>query len=151
VAANHVTARVGTQTSELTTLLPRNPAYRIVNEDVPGNEQAGQYRIELDDSGSAESYFLHVATGYDDGEQRLATQLVEQGNQLRVTITHPQRGSATIVFEKGMTSQGGSIALGSGAPMPLNDNVQGIHVDDDGPHWDGEGGDSIFANGFESR
>ncbi|WP_395682160.1 hypothetical protein [Dokdonella sp.] len=150
IAANRVTARVGTQTSELTTLLPRNPAYRIVNEGTPGDEQAGQYRIELDDSGSTESYFLHVATGYDDGEQRVATQLVEQGNQLRVTITHPQRGSATIVFEKGMASQGGSIALGSGAPMPLNDYVQGIHVDDDGPHWDGEGGDSIFTNGFES-
>ena len=151
VAANRVTARVGTQTSELTTLLPRNPSYRVVNEDVPGHEQAGQYRIELDDTGSAESYFLHVATGYDDGEQRLTTQLVEQGNQLRLTITHPVRGSATIVFEKGMTSQGGSIAIGSAAAVPLNDYVQGIRVDDDGPHWDGDASiDPIFANGFES-
>ncbi|MGN6518464.1 MAG: hypothetical protein ACTHK2_03465 [Dokdonella sp.] len=149
VDANRVTARVGEQTSELTTLLPRNPSYRIVNEDRPGDEQVGQYRLELDDAGSAESYFLHVATGYDDGEARRAMQLVEQGNQFTLSITHPVRGSATIVFEKGMTSHGGSIALGNGAASLLNEYVQGIRVDDDGPHWDGDGGDSIFASGFD--
>lgn len=151
IASNRVTARVGTQTSELTTLLPRNPSYRIVDEDTPGDEQAGQFRIELDDAGSAESYFLHVASGYDDGEQPLASQLVEQGNQLIVTITHPVRGSATVVFEKGMASHGGSIAIGAGAAITLNEYVQGIRVDDDGPHWDGDGGDLIFAYGFEVR
>lgn len=68
VQGNRVTVPAGTQTAELITMLPRSPAFRVVNEDVPGHGEAGQYRVELDDSGRADGYFLNVSTGYDAGE-----------------------------------------------------------------------------------
>ena len=146
VTGNRVTATLGDQTSELITMLPLNPTYRIVNEDVPGHELAGQHRLELDHIGAAESYFLNVLTGYDTGEARFTVQLVEDSERFTLRVNHPQRGSATIVLRKGMDSTGGSVSINGGVPIALREDVQGIVVDDEGPHW---AGDPIFDDGFD--
>ena len=148
---NRLDATVGTQKSELITLIPSNPyaaaspAVRIFNEDQPGDAQAGQYRLELDTSGTQDAYFLNVVTGYDTGEAALAATLQDLGDHWQITLTHPTRGSATVVLQKGMTSSGGSVQFGSGAVTPLRGDVQGIRVTDAGPVWDT---DIIFHDGF---
>jgi hypothetical protein len=143
---NRLAATLGTQTAELITLLPAAPTFRVINEDLPGDEQAGQYRLELDSTGSAESYFLNVVTGYDAGEAPLAANLTDNGASWTLSLSHPVRGSASLTLVKGMTSIGGSLTIGA-ATTPLRSDVQGIAVSDARPVW--ADGDAVFANGFE--
>jgi len=143
---NRLAATLGTQSAELITLLPAAPTFRVVNEDLPGDEQAGQYRLELDVVGSAESYFLNVVTGYDAGEAPLSASLADNGASWTLSLTHPTRGSASLTLVKGMTSTGGSVTIGA-ATTSLRSDVQGITVTDARPVW--ADGDPVFANGFE--
>lgn len=143
---NRLAAPLGTQTSELITLLPASPVFRVIHEDRPGDEQAGQYRLELDSIGTTESYFINVVTGYDTGEAPLAANLTDNGSSWTLTLSHPVRGQATVVLPKGMTSAGGSVAINQGVPTPLRDDVQGISVTSDRPVWNNGG---LFADSFE--
>jgi hypothetical protein len=146
IAGNRVTATIGSQASQLVTLAPSNPAYRVVDEDVPADERAGQFRLELDDSGTVDSHFLHVFTGYDAGEAPMVVDVDESATGWVLTLSHPVRGTAVVGLNKGMDSIGGTIAVGDAAAQPLSHAVQGIHVGDDGPVWHRE---PIFADGFE--
>ena len=147
VTANRVAATLGTQTSELITLLPSSPAYRVFNEDRPGDEQAGQHRIELDQVGSADAYFLNIVTGYDAGEAAMAVSLVDNGASWTLTMTHPVRGQAVVTLMKGMGSTGGSVAIGGAPAIPLRSDVQGIQVTRERPVWDAA---FLFRDGFET-
>jgi hypothetical protein len=146
-SGNRVSATVGGQVAELITLLPAAPVFRIVNEDIPGNELYGQYRLELDSSGSTESYFLNIVQGRDSGAPALTAVLQDNGSSWTVQLSHPVQGTASIVLQKGMLSQGGSVAIGAAAPVALNAGMQGISVGSDGPVWAGL--DDIFADSFE--
>lgn len=148
VAGNHVQAVNTDQTTELITLVPPQPTYRIVNEDRPGDEQVGQFRLELDSVGSAESYFLQVIHGRDAGAPALAAQLTDAADRWTIQLTGPNAHSATITLIKGMASTGGSVAIDGGAAQPLRVDVQGITVTADGPVWDADG--LLFRNGFET-
>ncbi len=145
-STNRVAAALGTQTSELITLLPTSPSYRVLNEDRPGDEEAGQYRVELDQSGSTDAYFLNLVTGYDAGEAALTANLVDNGASWTITLSHPTRGNASIVLMKGMSSSGGSIAINGGAATPLRETVQPISVTSERPVW---GSSGLFGDGFE--
>lgn len=153
-SGSRMIATVGTQRAELLTLLPpspyaaASPNVRVVDERQPGDEQAGQFRLELDSRGQTESYFLNVVTGYDAGEARIEASLQDLSDHWVLTLQHPTRGSATIEFSKGMSSTGGSVRIGSGSATALAQTVQGMRVTEDGPVWDGEV-DTIFANGFD--
>lgn len=152
--ADRMAATIGTQRAELVTLLPvhpyaaSSPGVRVVDERQPGDEQAGQFRLELDSTGQAESYFLNIVTGYDTGEAHIEASLQDANDHWVLTLQHPVRGSATIEFAKGMQSSGGSVRIGSGDTLPLSGAVQGMHVTESGPVWDGDG-DAIFADGFD--
>jgi len=154
--SDRLAADIGDQRSELIALIPSNafaagnPHLRIFNEDRPGYANEGQYRLELDSVGSAESYFLNVITGYDAGDAPLHADLHDEGDRWRIELSHPARGSAHVVLMKGMDSFGGSIQIDDGPVVPLNDAVQEMIVTSDGPVWSGgEAGDAIFASGFE--
>lgn len=146
VTANRVRASAGSATNELITLLPASPGYRIVNEDVPGDEESGQHRVELRQTGASDQYFLHVLTAYDSGEAALVATLTDNGGSWTLTLSHPTRGSATVVLNKGMDSTGGSIAINGGALQPLLERVQGISVGANGPVWESL---TLFRDGFE--
>ena len=148
--ANSVTATIGDQAVDLRTLLPAAPTFRVVNEDAAGNPAAGQFRLELDSSGSLENYFLHVITGRDVGEASVAATLTDLGDRWSIALTHPTRGNATVVLMKGMDSTGGSVAIGPQAATPLYAGVQGISVTSSGPVWESLTPDRLFANGFEA-
>jgi len=146
-SGNRLSATVGTQTAELITLLPAAPGFRVVDEDLPGDEQAGQFRLELDSIGSSESYFLNVVTGYDAGEASLSATLTDNGASWTLALSHPTRGNASLTLIKGMTSSGGSLSIGA-ATTPLRDDVQGISVSSELPVWSDAG--AIFDDGFEA-
>jgi hypothetical protein len=151
---DRISAAAGTQTSELTTLVPATPyktasTFRIINERTANSsdddKNVAQFRVELDSKGTLESYFLNVVTGYDAGEAKIAASVQEFTDHWVVTLTHPTRGNATVTLMKGMTSTGGSVQIGAGAAVPLRSDVQGISVTDDGPIWET---DFIFKDGF---
>ena len=146
--ANRASAVVGEQVAELITLLPASPAYRVINEDVVGAELYGQHRLELDSSGSVESYFLNVVHGRDVGATALAASLTDNGGSWTLTLSDPQQGSVSVLLQKGMSSSGGSVAFGATAPVALNPGVQGIQVTNDGPVW-ASLADLIFADDFQ--
>ena len=131
-----VTAVNGGQTTDLITLVPAAPTYRIFNEDRPGHEQSGQYRLELDSTGSAESYFLQVIHGRDNGAPALTATVSENSGGWAVQLNGANSQSATITLVKGMTSTGGSIAINGGTAVPLRSDVQNISVTSDRPVWE---------------
>jgi hypothetical protein len=131
----------------LITLLPTSPIYRVVHEDRPGDEEAGQYRVELDQSGSADAFFLNIVTGYDAGESALAASLVDNGTSWTLTLSHAVRGQAVVTLMKGMASTGGSIAIDGVPAMSLRPDVQGIAVTSERPVWEAA---FLFRDGFES-
>lgn len=145
--ANRVAATLGTQTSELITLLPTLPSFRIFNEDRAGDEEAGQHRVELDQIGATDAYFLNIITGYDSGEAALGANLVDNGASWTITLTHPLRGNASIVLNKGMSSVGGSISINGSEAVPLRESVQGISVTSERPVWEAT---YLFRDGFET-
>jgi hypothetical protein len=148
VNGSRVQAVNGTQTTELITLVPAAPVYRVINEDRPNDEQAGQFRLELDSIGSAESYFLQIVHGRDNGAPALLTNVTDNPGNWIIQIIGPNQQSATLTLDKGMTSSGGTIAINGGSTEPLRANVQGISVTSERPVW--EPGDRFFANGFEA-
>lgn len=126
------------------TLLPAAPSFRIVNEDLPGDEQAGQFRLELDSVGTSDSYFLNVITGYDAGEAALNASLTDNGASWTLTLSHPTRGNASLTLLKGMASSGGNLTIGA-TSTPLRADVQGISVTSERPVWRARG------RGFRKR
>src|SRR5262249_9023484 len=134
---NHVLAQHNGQALRVTTLVPAAPTTRIVDERQGATDGVGQWRVEIDTSGAAQSYFLHVLAPRDGGEADLLSQVVDSGSSYTITLMHPTKGAATIVLQKGMTSSGGTIQVSSSQCMTqgLTSAIQDIAVTDDGPHW----------------
>lgn len=147
LSANRASAAVGGQIAELITLLPANPQFRVVDEDRAGAELYGQHRLELDASGSVENYFLNVVHGRDSGAAALSATLVDNGSSWTLQLSDAQQGTASVLLNKGMASQGGSVSFGA-APVALSNAVQGITVTSAGPVW-AQQQEAIFANGFD--
>ena len=64
----------------------------------------------------------------------LTASVEESSTEYRVTLTHPSRGSAVVVFRKGIDALGGSFgyaASGSPSPSPLMDGIQTQHITDE--------------------
>jgi hypothetical protein len=123
---------VGDQRLELLTLLPVNPAYRVIKE----GGDVGQYRLEYDVSGSAESYLLNVISLRDQSDAPItATLSQEQGDEVwKIRLSHPSRGTVEIQLRQGLTSQGGSVTIG-GITRNLRSDVQSMIIGDNGPMW----------------
>lgn len=150
LAASALTASIGEQVVDLITLLPDTPNYRVVDEDAAGNAAAGQFRLELDSQGSAESYFLNVISGRDSDELAVTASLQDLGDRWLISLQHPERGSASVQLARGMSSRGGSVSLNGAAASGLNDEVQTLSVDRDGPRWQRLPPARVFRDGFEA-
>jgi hypothetical protein len=124
----------GDQTLRVTTLLPPATTRRVLAE----GGTIGQYRAEIETSGSVESYFLHVLQGRGAGAEPLALALSETGGAYTLTLTDGARGQAVVTFAKGMASTGGTFGFAaSGTPTAaaLRGDVQPMNVTTDGPAW----------------
>ena len=136
LGSGKATATVGTQRMDLKTLLPAAPVYRVVQE----GGAVGQFRLEYDVSGTEQSYLLNVVSARDGTESEVTASLVDLGGSWQLTLSHPQKGSATIEFVKGENSSGGSIRINQGSQVALLTSVQPMQITDNGPVWQGQTG-----------
>ena len=136
---NQVSSSLANEKLIMTTLLPQNPSYEVFHE----GSAVGQYRLELNTSGSAASYFLHVIQLGDAQMNALPLSLTETATAFELTLD----GNHQVSLNKGMQSTGGTLTINQ-VVHELSDCVQNIRVDDSGPHW-GEPGCVIFKDGFE--
>lgn len=125
---NRATCTVGTQALTMSTLVPAQRSYRVVDE---GAHVYSQHRIEVDTTpGTAQSYIVTVLQAHDAGATPLTPTVAEDGTSYTVTLN----GATSVTFAKGMTSTGGSVRIG-GASTPLRTTVQTMAVTGDGPTW----------------
>ncbi|MCX5747751.1 MAG: heparinase II/III family protein [Proteobacteria bacterium] len=130
----------GDQALRVQTLLPAKPTVRLIDERLAKDDRIGQQRLEIETSGSAETYFLHVLHARDasgPGSKDVDAALVPTATGWNLTITGGQgaTGTTTIALARGMKSTGGTIATPGCAAHALADYVQNIRVTDDGPIW----------------
>ena len=92
-----------------------------------------------------------MISGRTTGESAVAATLTDLGDRWSIALSHPTRGTATVVLLKGMTSQQGSIAIGAQQAVPLHGGVQTIQVTTDGPQWETLPAGRVFYNGFEGN
>lgn len=149
--ANHILVVNGDQALRLTTLVPVNPTYRVVEE----GGRVGQFRLEAETSGAAQSYFLHVLQGRDANGADIEASVSETNDQFIVQLRDGTRGGARLVFQKGSQSTGGGFAFSAGGPpesvTPFLDRIQGITVTDAGPVWENSSGGDAPAARTPSR
>jgi len=135
LSGNTATFTTQGQTLKVYTLLPAAPGYNVVNE---GNQ--AQQRLEIRDTGQAQSYILNVLQGRDSstGQDFTTATVTDNGTYYSVALQHPTLGSAVITFAKGSTSTGGSFgyaASGNPVPTPLANAVNTPVVSDTGVAW----------------
>jgi len=127
-----VNAVNGTEALRVTTLVPANATRRVIAE----GGSIGQYRLEIDATGT-QSYFLNVMQAKSAAGAELDPQLVDNGSSYTVILN----GSVSITFNKGASSEGGSITM-NGATTNFRSNVQDVTVSqNEGPVWAGAGTD----------
>lgn len=139
VVNNTVTSTVANEKVIMTTLLPQNPNYDVFHE----GGSIGQYRIELNTSGSAESYFLNVIQLGSQSMQTLPMSMNETTTQFQITLDDNHQ----LNFIKGMKSQGGELVI-SQFTHAFSECPQSVQVNASGVYW-GEAACVIFENGFE--
>ncbi len=139
LAGNQWRIERGNERLMLTTLVPSQPVSRVLNE----GSAVGQFRLEVEHSGAAESYFLHVLQMASQSDAMLQPQVQETAQAFTVTLD----ASHQVTFEKGMLSSGGSVNTPQGL-IALQECVQSIGTTLDGVHW-GVPGCVLFKHGFE--
>ena len=121
-----VSAANGDQVLRLNTVWPTNASYRLLNE----GGAIGQDRLEVDSTGSTQSYFLHTLQAKGASDPVLTPSVTDNGSSFTLTLDHPSRGTVTVVLQKGMSSTGGSVN-----GIPLFEGMQETSVNENGPVW----------------
>jgi hypothetical protein len=130
ISGPSATCTLGGSALVMTTLVPpaAQVSYRSVDE---GTSIYHQHRIEVDTTpGTAQSYILTVLQAKGAAAASLTPTVAEDGGSFTVTLD----GSHSVVFQKGMTSSGGSVTVGT-TTTPLRADVQTLTVTDAGPAW----------------
>jgi hypothetical protein len=148
--SQHFTCTDGSQIARQTVLVPASATYRVINErSCSGcDPTAGQYRIEVDNSGATQRYSLDVIQSRASSGSNITASLVDSNpsdptsGAFTVTL-HPPTGSDTIImFNKslcssgvGQCSSGGTIDVAGAGITNLRTNVQSITYSDTGFDW----------------
>jgi len=143
IDATHVDCVNGDQQLAITTLVPAVPASRTIIDESkaasPPPKANAQYRVEINDAPNATlSYTLHVLQAMDTTATKLMASVVDSapGQPASGTYTVTLDGKHALQIAKGVTSTGGSVTLGGGAPQSLRADVQGFALDaSDLPVW----------------
>jgi len=115
-------------------VLPAQTQRRVVVEGGP----IGQFRAEIECSGSTETLFLHVLELGDSGGPALQLAVEDTAQGHRLSLTGGARGSAVFELSRGLSATGGSFgyaATGTPTLAPLRSDVQSLRVDHDGVEW----------------
>ncbi len=150
VNGRRVTADNGPLALDTHLLLPETAAPRVIDERDCSGCSLGQFRVEVDQTGTQEGYFLHVIQSRDVGAPPLTAQLTTAGNQWTVLLTRADGATATVRLTMGMTSTGGSVQFGAGPPQALLERQQGMTIEASGPVWEVLNSDGLFLDGFEA-
>lgn len=137
---NRWLATNGDQALRVWSLLPSGTAMhppRVVEE----GSAIGQYRVEEDVRGAAQSYFLHVLQGRGAHAPDLEVSLQQDDRTVTVTLAQPGQAAsarAIVVLAKGPTP--GHAAFGfarTGTPSvaPLTESVESLRITAAGPVW----------------
>lgn len=141
----NVIAISGDEALRLTTMLPENPEYRVVKEGGP----IDQHRLEIETSGTATSYFLHVLQARDKNGQNVNAILEDTPATYVLTLRHLELGSVRIEFAKNAGAAGGGIRFSRESRpdtvVPFLDRIQEMRVTDSGPVWETLPGDEAIA------
>jgi hypothetical protein len=151
VDGRRVSAPNGPQAFDAHLLLPALSTPRIIDERSCTGCSRGQYRLEVDQTGSAEGYFLNVLHARDAAEAPLTVLLSTEADGWRVHLTRGNGATAIIRLRSGLVSQGGSVRFGNGPEQPLYEGVQGMQILPQGPVWETLAVDQLFRDGFEAR
>jgi hypothetical protein len=127
---NHVTYTSGDQALRLSVLVPATAQTVVVDEKSAEDDKMGQFRVEVTTSGEAQSYFLTVLQAKGASAPALQPSVADTGSTYAVTLDP----STSLVFEKGVTSSGGSVTV-AGTTKNLRSDVQTVTVTDSGPYW----------------
>ena len=125
----------GDQALRLITLLPAKPVRRVIAEGSP----IGQHRLEVDDKGSEQSCFLHVLQARGASDPDVMASLAGSGEEYTLTLAHPKRGFARLLFRKESSAGSGmrfSTTAVPSAVSPFLNRVQQIRVTEAGPEWE---------------
>jgi hypothetical protein len=125
----------GDEALHLVTVVPAEPVRRVVTEGGP----VGQYRLEIETQGSEHTWFLHVVQARGASEATVAVHLEETPEEFTLTVQHPQKGNARLVFGKHSLNRTRLQFAQSHVPAevsPLLNRVQDIRVTSDGPQWE---------------
>ncbi|HVJ18486.1 MAG TPA: heparinase II/III family protein [Polyangiaceae bacterium] len=127
-------AQTGDQTLRVTTALPLGTTRRVVAE----GGDIGQFRAEIEASGSTETLFLHVLEMRDAGEAALTIQVEQTASGHRLILQDAARGTAHLEFDGGVSATGGAFGYamtGEPSVSALRDGVQELAIDVDGVRW----------------
>lgn len=124
----------GSQELRVYTLLPANPTYTERNE-ATGCDATGQDRLQIQDSTTGQTYFLHVLQAKGTADANLTVSLVDNGSTWTLTLDHPTLTDVEIVLTKGMASTGGTVQKAGGPVQSLRSSVMPITVTANGPVW----------------
>jgi hypothetical protein len=135
LSGNVSTAVVDGQAVRLHSLLPLGATRRVVDEQAGDSDSVGQYRLEIESSGQAQSYFLNVLEAGSAGTPALSASVDTSATPWRLSLSRP--GTTPVVLEivPGERSTGGAVSFGADRVVLL-DRVQHSWVDADGPHWE---------------
>jgi len=144
--ATHLTITNGTQVLHETTLLPASGGTRRVLDESScsaGCSKQGQYRVEIDDSGCAVSYFLTVLQARDANTANIAASVQDSNpgctsaaiGTLTVTLRNNSGRDRFTVFDKGFNPMHGSISMPGRGSVKFRKDVQQIILSDQGPTW----------------
>ncbi|MBL8298443.1 MAG: hypothetical protein JNN30_08860 [Rhodanobacteraceae bacterium] len=148
INGNRVGAVNGTQAFDAHLLLPASSSPRIVDERNCSGCGLGQFRLEVDDSGSADTYFLQVLHARDASAAPLTATLSSSGGDWIVQLVRADGARATLTLHQGIAALGGSVRFGTEPVQPLYTNVQGMQILPSGPVWQSLS-DPIFEDDFE--
>jgi hypothetical protein len=123
----------GNQALRLITAYPANAVRRVVDE----GGSTGLDRLEVEATAQGVDYLLNVLQARDSGGSDVTATVTDTGSSFRLNVSHPTLGSAEVVFQKGATSTGGTLALNGSSAAPLLNRVQGFQVTVAGPAWEG--------------
>ncbi|TNJ35319.1 hypothetical protein [Arenimonas terrae] len=135
LAGNVSTAMVDGQAVRLHNLLPLGATRRVVDEQAGDDGSVGQYRLEIESSGQAQSYFLNVLEAGGAGVPALSASVDTSAVPWRLSLSRPGSTPVVMEIEPGERSTGGAVNFG-GERVVLLDRVQHNWVDADGPHWE---------------
>ena len=133
---SHVSVN-GNEAVRVTTLAPAVPAYRVVDE-LRADEA---HRLEVSTDGEAGlEYFLNVVQARRCNEADLTILMTQEAGYWMLTLSHPSKGSAKILLNKGRNSVGGSIGVSATSRPPrqlalLGTCVKNFQIGANGPVW----------------